>query len=480
MLLVLAAYQLLHWFKPSEAYLVDYATGADGPYKLTVDTILHSVFPVATYSLFATTFVVVGVHTTLGHVASLWVGAAAGAVTVAIVLWGNSVTLLEVSEVTWALGFSALFVVSATMYLLVPPAWYQTASSVNTAAMLVGSVASSFVGFAMTDHAHTSSDGGHTSHAVRATFVVSLISAAAATVVVSVGAFGGCLRRRRPDATDAAVSVSPPQHTHHHRMAPTVHNKAAAPAGFVSRLWFVVRCTYSCPQVVLWTAISLLLRGPHTLVLTNWGELSKTIAPHAQRYNGILLGSAYFIAAVVVGVLGLRAVASHITRSPVVASVSTFVASCLCVAGSALMASASDIASLAAIFSVYNAAAEVALAIASAQMALHTVLRHEHPCFALQFPVVIGGKYLGGIAWQLCVQAVADAMQPGTRSVFVLYAVSLGLGMVAAGVGVIVAARATLRKANRRDRSSVASSESDAFTNVWSAPLLGLPKRPVV
>lgn len=424
---VLVAFQALHWFKPSEPYLVDYATSSDGPYGLTVSTILHSVFPVATYSLFGATALVAVIHAGLGHNAGLLTCGVSGAVTVALVLFGRTEKVLVVSEFMWAASFSSLFVVTAALYRLLPRRLYQSASSASSAAMLIGTVASSFVGFFMT-YDGTSID------AVRATFVVSLVASSAAVVPLVIGIAMGWLR-------DCSESQGTKQ------MDVVASSKESAPAtvAWYRGCWIAARHAYTQPLVLLWTISSITVRGPHTLVITNWAELSKTVAPSdsAQKYNGILAGVSYLLAAACVAFPAVPLLARVVRKRGHIVTVALAV---MATASCAALALVQNQVQLAVLLTVYNSVAETVLAIAGARIAENLPLAEDHPAFALQFPVAVAGKYIGGILWQLAIQGVADVLKPSARDVFLLYAAGLVVGVVAA----IVTATAVATTSRRR------------------------------
>eukprot|EP01138_Halocafeteria_seosinensis_P005032 gb/GECG01005145.1/.p1 GENE.gb/GECG01005145.1/~~gb/GECG01005145.1/.p1 ORF type:complete len:326 (+),score=38.90 gb/GECG01005145.1/:1-978(+) len=145
MLISLCIVQFLIWFKPSEQYLFNVVPGWFG---ITMDDLLRNVYAHSLYAPFVLFPLVAIVFDKLGYKWAISICVFGSFATVALVIFGQPVTaLLYLSEWTWALHFSAMFVVVATLYSLFPISWYMTIASANSGSMLVASLSSSLTGF---------------------------------------------------------------------------------------------------------------------------------------------------------------------------------------------------------------------------------------------------------------------------------------------------------------------------------------------
>jgi len=149
LVLVLAAFQFWHWFRPSEPYLVAILSLDLGVEKSAV---YNSLFPWSTYALLPATVLSAAVFEVFGFGSALLLAGVGDVVTVVLVIAsGGSFAVLLASQVTFALSFAAVFTVVATLFALLPPELYQRASSYNRAASLLGTILSSLVGQGMAD-----------------------------------------------------------------------------------------------------------------------------------------------------------------------------------------------------------------------------------------------------------------------------------------------------------------------------------------
>jgi hypothetical protein len=144
---VLAAFQFWHWFRPSEPFLVD-ILNAD--LHVPEAVVYHDIYPWSTYALLPATLLSAALFEVFGFGSALLLAALGDVVTVFLVILSRGqLGPLWASQVTFALSFAAVFSVVATLFALLPPDLYQKASSYSRAASLVGTIASSLVGQAL-------------------------------------------------------------------------------------------------------------------------------------------------------------------------------------------------------------------------------------------------------------------------------------------------------------------------------------------
>jgi hypothetical protein len=144
---VLALYQFWHWFRPSEPCLVNILTK---DLHISDEVVDNVIFPWSTYALLPCTVAAAAVFEVFGFGPALLLAALADVVTVCLVLLSGGVLWpLLASQVTFALSFTAIFVVVAALYALLPPELYQQAASYSRIAALLGTVISSGIGQAL-------------------------------------------------------------------------------------------------------------------------------------------------------------------------------------------------------------------------------------------------------------------------------------------------------------------------------------------
>lgn len=141
---VLAAFQFWHWFRPSEPFLVDIL---NSDFHLPEAVVYNNIYPWSTYALLPATLLSAALFEVFGFGSALMVAAVGDVVTVfLVILSSGKLGPLWASQVTFALSFAAVFSVVATLFALLPPDLYQKASSYSRAASLMGTIVSSLVG----------------------------------------------------------------------------------------------------------------------------------------------------------------------------------------------------------------------------------------------------------------------------------------------------------------------------------------------
>lgn len=142
----LAAYPLLSFFSPSEAYLFEFLERSKG---FTPAELVGSVLPVWTYGTFACLPAALACSDLLGHKRTVVLGALARLAAAAIIVLvpRGDVLMMQVDQVCFAFFFVAkTTVLPALLFEVLPPSEYQRAISVVRMCVLVGSAASAVGG----------------------------------------------------------------------------------------------------------------------------------------------------------------------------------------------------------------------------------------------------------------------------------------------------------------------------------------------
>lgn len=329
---VLATYQFLHAFDPSASFIVQIAQSLG----LTNKEYYAVVAPFRAWFLLPAIVVAGLTFEFLGYRASLLV--LGSVLTVQEVLRAlavalhrghdTSLALLEAAAGVGAIAFSGGFIVNCGMFSLLPPSYYQAASSANSIAMMVGSLVSSFAGQGLV----------HVLPAIGQTVYVAL-GLVAASVVLVLGAM--CAR------------VLPPL------------RNVLGPREWARRAWRRTVFYHSSSEVLEWSAFNAVVLATHTLVKGMWKSLFADINPAAGRLNnGLINGITCGAAALAMIVLSLLPRATARVARPVLClfplvSAAIFVG----------MAYAPSILVGTVLLVTYNAASECALVMSSVMMA---------------------------------------------------------------------------------------------------------------
>lgn len=397
----LCAYQSLHWFDPSEPYLAKLLHDDSG---ISYSVVYQRIFPWSTFGLLPMSLVAATAFEVAGHRAALLAAAAANLL--AVTLMGIRIAflpwdvLLYVSELAWAYGFSAVFVVTATFFRLLPARDYQLAASLGRSTTLLSTVVSALVGYAMA------------ASLLRWTLAVAFASRVLALLLLSVAMLRAWIPRSssdvhrvQPERARAATAAAP---SHRAPPAPSLAcclravyrcrpgldprppqgadpeegqwalQDAGTPPdsdggggrcfyGSAARRW--LRCMryvslYKDPRVLLWSLWYASLLGAHTLVATYDQSLYAVISP-SEDANGLIKGVAYATAAcATLGLPQLMARALHSTPLAVLALASLLSSLLLF-----LMHAAGTIEVAGAAFVCYHAVAEFVLVVGRVQVA---------------------------------------------------------------------------------------------------------------
>lgn len=376
MLISLCIVQFLIWFKPSEQYLFNVVPGW---FNITTGQLLRNVYAHSLYAPFLLFPGVAVVFDKLGYKWAISVCVGASFATVALVIFGAPLTgLLYLSEWTWALHFSAMFVVVATLYSLFPISWYMTIASANSGSMLMASLTSSLTGFVVSK---VGSSCTADKSQMGDTFYVTLAFSSAGLLFWIYLLLSNILLSRK--------------------------RKIPVPGKLMK--WLIKR-----KSLWFWLFPAILVRGTHTLVIEVWPALSKASFPQAclQAYNGLIGFSMQLFA--------VASVATLVYVAPRLRNWYTFVPAGL--AGSASGAllilsifvgntqqSDTDGATGKLLFfggmlTVYNACSEALLAYCSAQAASDITLGASSRSFVSKFCIVLSIRAASTQLWQLIVQ----------------------------------------------------------------------------
>jgi hypothetical protein len=239
----------------------------------------------------------------------------------------RALVLFQTGAAVSGFNFSAGFVVNCAMFALLSPGAYQAASSANSIAMMLGSLAASFVGQGLVHVLPTIGD----------LLWVPLAMAVLELLVVAAGALCGALG-------PAAVPLSARE--------------------WVRRVWAKLRLYHTRLEVCEWSLFSAVVLATHTLVKGMWKSLFQDINPDAgQVSNGIIFGSTCAAAAVAMLLMNLVPRATEIT-SRAVLCVSPFVFAGIF----AWMALAKTVLTASILLVAYNVVSECALVVASTMM----------------------------------------------------------------------------------------------------------------
>lgn len=340
LVVVMAAFQFWHWFRPSEPYLVDILSEDMG---VPSHVVYNEIFPWSTYALLPATLLSAIIFEVFGFGSALLLAAVGDVVTVLLVVGsGGAMAMLLASQLTFALSFAAVFTSVATLFALLPPELYQRASSYNRAASLLGTILSSLVGQALQ------------SAGLRWDTLWGTVTGTSVSLVIIIAALGARVLRPHaladaPAAQPAAldrVAAKAGRPGSAPAVAAAADDTAAAPASETealaeyplgsrrglaalddaasvassdgSSLWGIAAAdvtptriadrmrkvarsaarSYSSPAVFALSLWSAGLRASHTLALTYWQSLLDMLRPeHNGSGNGAIYAVAYLCAA---------------------------------------------------------------------------------------------------------------------------------------------------------------------------------------
>eukprot|EP01135_Chromosphaera_perkinsii_P005494 Nk52_evm43s352 gene=Nk52_evmTU43s352 len=142
-LVILVLFGFLKAFKPSEAFLYPYLSDTKG---FTDDEINNQIFTVLTYSYLISLVMVAVLTKYIGYKIVIFIEAAAQLATRIILVWGNSLFLMQLMQVTFGIACAGEIAYFAYVYTLVDEKFYQKLTSFTRAAVLVGHMSASILG----------------------------------------------------------------------------------------------------------------------------------------------------------------------------------------------------------------------------------------------------------------------------------------------------------------------------------------------
>ena len=318
---LLVAFVLLHNFKPSEPFLVEWLTTTDGgaPGMSTRD-VYARLFPVFTYSRVPSLAAIALASGAFGPKASVVLGAACALTTVVITAsCRRSFAALAASQATVALSFASHHALLGLVFSTVDPATHPAAAHATKAATMASCALSALCGQAMRSWMNAPLFG---------LFVTSAIAQAAA-VVAAIALDAGnpaTSTRRRARRSDPGVPTFRP------RLRPRPRAPVPGGAWKLSGGWW--KLLTSGPAVWAWSAWSVGCAPAHSFAATNW----QTLVPRRRGpgMNGWFSATQYACAgaaAMIAGDLAYRddRVDGHsgfaLTSTPFIASGALAVAS---------------------------------------------------------------------------------------------------------------------------------------------------------
>eukprot|EP00656_Telonema_subtile_P004452 TRINITY_DN12027_c0_g1_i1.p1 TRINITY_DN12027_c0_g1~~TRINITY_DN12027_c0_g1_i1.p1 ORF type:complete len:444 (-),score=76.43 TRINITY_DN12027_c0_g1_i1:49-1380(-) len=361
-------FQFFHWFKPSQAFFPDYVMPH---FHIERSRLIADVYAWDTpFQILAAGIAMVCVVVVGGH-GALLVCASAAVLTVCAVLFFDSFGFLLLSQALWALSFTALFLVPAMLYWLMPPQSFQMVSSINNCAMLCASLGSSLVGFSMAEAQPelVCPAPGSSTASYRITFVLSLGSAVISLIVLLVACYNDWIPMPKTEAYPLDQYISQ------------------------------MRANIRSSTLLVWLCVSAVTRGVHTQVNTLWTLISLDIAPACedQRFNALISFAAYLGAAIAVLI---PARFSEFTEK-----YGRFVVGpCFCICGVLLVmiGAANNMLQLGLLMVVYHSCSELVLTIASAHIAraaLEAVEVREQ--MGMQYMTAMAVKYIGALVVEM-------------------------------------------------------------------------------
>eukprot|EP00045_Choanoeca_perplexa_P004876 m.41214 g.41214 ORF g.41214 m.41214 type:complete len:441 (+) comp12815_c0_seq1:84-1406(+) len=341
---LLVLMQFFHWFNPSQPYVRDFIIPH---YNITDVTLRDQVYAWDVLAELVGGILMATLYVLTGPVLPLLISNLGAFLMTAILVFGTTYTALLTSQFMFAIGFTALFLVSSTLYHTEEVTAYQAASSFNSSAMLGASTLAGIIGFAI-----AMSSAATTSF----TLYVAMASTAVALVLNCI-AIPQLLRR-----TDCPVWNKAPDSATK-RLLQEPEASAETPS---QSTWQLLRPVLTNRKVIYWLLAYSSIRAMHTLIIMLWGILSATIAPNpaTQRYNGLITFAGYGL-----GMLGVLQLAARKVQVHERAEGLTVGACVLCGVLLACMPSTTTLWEYGILHVIYNAVSETIMAMVVTQLA---------------------------------------------------------------------------------------------------------------
>ena len=268
---VLSLYAFLHNFKPSEPFLVSFLVHEKG---FPEPVVRDQIFAVWIYA-HAPALLVTGLLSELiGCKPVVLGGAVAGALTVALTLFGEALELMQLSQVTVATSFACYTSFWALVFYSVTPTQYQASAHVTKSAALAAVCSSALLGQMLSERVP-----------LRGLFWVSLVMqwcAVACAALLPSGKRQAGADSRSQEGDRAGASV------------------VAAFAGTLLEVGRDVWKALAVLDVAAWIVWLIAASSVHQLVITFWQNLACRGSSGCNRAaNGYVLAAAYFSAGLV-------------------------------------------------------------------------------------------------------------------------------------------------------------------------------------
>ena len=329
---ILAIYQLLHSFDPSNPFNVQIAQSLN----ITNKEFYSVVSPFRAWFLLPAIVIAGLTYELVGYRASLLLLAVVvfvreGLNSTAVALdagHDTSSALFKASAALGAFSFSAGFIVNCGMFSLLPTKYYHAASSANSIAMMTGSLVSSFAGQGL----------------------VAILPEVGQTMYIGLACSVLCVLL-------VLVAMCT-------RVLPPLKNVLSAKE-WIKRVWKRTVFYHSSSSVLEWSSFNAVVLAVHTLVKNMWKSLFSDIDPSAGKLNnGLINGITCGAAALTLIILSFLPRATDKIARPVLC-IFPIVTSAIFIG----MAYASSILTGAILLVVYNASCECALVMSSVMMA---------------------------------------------------------------------------------------------------------------
>eukprot|EP00730_Choanoeca_flexa_P008044 TRINITY_DN12431_c12_g1_i1.p1 TRINITY_DN12431_c12_g1~~TRINITY_DN12431_c12_g1_i1.p1 ORF type:complete len:455 (+),score=83.06 TRINITY_DN12431_c12_g1_i1:116-1480(+) len=383
---LLVAMQTFHWFNPSQPYVRDYIISN---YNISDVTLRDQVYAWDVLAELICGVTMAALYVYAGPIPPLILCNIGAFGMTALLVFGESFTSLLISQFMFALGFTALFLVAATLYHTEDIASYQLASSANSSAMLIASTLGGLFGFCVAMASAANADF---------TLYIAMGSATIA-IIINIIAIPELYRRSespvlKQDLGNERAGLL--QHEHVESSDPS-----SSPSSL--SLWRLSLATLSNRRVVFWLICYSSLRAIHTLIIMLWGILSASIAPDpkVQRYNGLITFFGYGLGTLGVWRLAARKQQWH-AYAETLTTVTFLTGGCLLVA----MASTTQLWQYGILHVIYNGATETIMALLITQLAwaIKALPHIDHSNDQAMFAISMGVRFAVSLSLQALLQ----------------------------------------------------------------------------
>eukprot|EP00043_Microstomoeca_roanoka_P000596 m.28191 g.28191 ORF g.28191 m.28191 type:complete len:502 (+) comp10402_c0_seq1:549-2054(+) len=297
---VLVSFQFFHWFDPSQTYLTKYV---NDHYNITITEMENNIFAFDIPFQIASALFIALLYLSFSERVALLACASASVLSPILILFSSSSTGVLISQLTWSLGFCAIFLVTAVLFTHLPRRLYLKAAGYSSVAMMTASCVSDFIGFGLAmSKVH---------HSIEFTFYLAAASSTVGLFIIVVG----------------SITNTIPSHSNRLRHSAAAETQAATTTAEVSvspavdevdmnvslRSLGLTALRHS--RLILWLLTYAIMRAIHTVAISLWSLLVLERDHAHVRYNGLVGAMTYIVASL--GVLSLEhlpSLAKYIAR----------------------------------------------------------------------------------------------------------------------------------------------------------------------